>query len=103
MGISSIHRRKALWIGLLLVALLVIAGCAGIEPYEPRDNREEGQEKGLFTGSEGEFVIFRKADEPETGSEASKKSDETPDGEQQKTGSQEKEKKAETRSGEQQP
>ena len=103
MGLSSIHRRKALWIGLFLVALLVISGCAGIEPYEPRDNREEGPEKGLFTGSEGEFVIFRKADEPETGSEASKRSDETADGEQQKTGSQEKEKKAETKSGEQQP
>ena len=103
MGISKTHRRKALWIGLLLVALLVIAGCAGIKPYEPRDNREEGPEKGLFTGSEGEFVILRKADEPETGSEASKRSGETADGEQQKTGSEEREKKAETKSGEQQP
>ena len=101
MGISSIHRRKALWIGLLLVALLVIAGCAGIEPYEPRNNREEGPEKGLFTGSEGEFVIFRKADEPETGSEAKKKSDNTADGEQQKMGSDEK--NSEIKSGEQQP
>ena len=61
MGISRTHRRKALWIGPLLVALLV-TGCAGIKPYEPRDNREEGMEKGLFTGSEGEFVIYRKAD-----------------------------------------
>jgi hypothetical protein len=103
MGISRVHRRKALWIGTLLVALLVIAGCAGIEPYEPRDNREEGPEKGLFTGSEGEFVIFRKADKPETGSEESKRLDETADGEQQKTGSEERQKKAETRSGEQQP
>jgi hypothetical protein len=25
-------------------------------------------ERGLFTGSEGAFVIFRKADDPETGS-----------------------------------
>ncbi len=83
MGISRTHRQKALWIGTLLVALLVIAGCAGIEPYEPRDNREEGPEKGLFTGSEGEFVIFRKADEPETGSEESKKKVETKSGEQQ--------------------
>ena len=103
MGISGIHRRKALWIGTLLVALLVIAGCAGIEPYEPRNNREEGPEKGLFTGSEGEFVIFRKADEPETDSEASKRLDETADGEQQKMGSEEREKKEETKSGEQQP
>jgi hypothetical protein len=100
MGISRIHRRKALWIGPLLVALLV-TGCAGIKPYEPRNNREEGPEKGLFTGSEGEFVIFRKADEPETGSEAGKKSDETADGQQQKMGREEK--KKEIKSGEQQP
>jgi hypothetical protein len=78
-----------------------VDGCAGIKPYEPRDHREEGPEKGLFTGSEGEFVIFRKADEPKTGSEASKRSDETADGEQQKTGSEKK--KSEIKSGEQQP
>jgi hypothetical protein len=100
MGISRTPRRKVLWIGALLVALLV-TGCAGIKPYEPRDHREEGPEKGLFTGSEGEFVIFRKADEPETGSKASKRSDETADNEQQKMGSEEK--KSEIKSGEQQP
>jgi len=100
MGIFGKHRQKALWIGPLLVALLV-AGCAGIKPYEPRDNREEGPEKGLFTGSEGEFVIFRKADEPETGSEAGQRSDETEDGEQQKMGSEGK--KAKIKIGEQQP
>ena len=49
---------RALWIGALLVALLVVAGCAGIEPYEPRNDREEGPEKGLFTGSKGEWVIL---------------------------------------------
>jgi hypothetical protein len=81
MGILRTHRRKVLWIGPLLVALLV-TGCAGIEPYKPRDYREEGMEKGLFTGSEGAFVISIKADEPETGS---------------------KEKKAEPKSREQQP
>ena len=83
MGIIKTHKRKALWIGPLLVALLVI-GCAGIEPYEPRNNREEGPEKGLFTGSEGEFIIFRKADAPETGSETEKRSGETAEDEQQK-------------------
>ncbi len=56
----------------MLVASLVITGCAGIEPYEPRNHREEGPEKGLFTGSEGEFVILRKADEPKKGSEDKK-------------------------------
>ena len=90
MGISITLRRRALWIGLLLVALLV-AGCAGIKPYEPRDNREEGPKKGLFTGSEGEWVIFRKADELKTESEADKSSDETADDEQQKNGQRGKE------------
>ncbi len=103
MGISRTHRRKALWIGTLLVALLVIAGCAGIEPYEPRNNREEGPEKGLFTGSEGEFVIFRKADKPEPGSEDKKSPNEPESAAQTEADSQEKEKKAETKSGEQQP
>jgi hypothetical protein len=82
MGPSKSHKRKALWIIPLLVALIV-AGCAGIEPYEPRDHREDGPEKGLFSGQEGEFVIFRKADESETDSEAGKSSDDTANEEQQ--------------------
>ena len=81
--------------------VLLVAGCAGIKPYEPRDDREEGLQKGLFTGSEGEFVIFRKADEPETGNEVDKRSDEAAEGEQQKMTSEEK--KAKIKSGEQQP
>jgi hypothetical protein len=100
MRISKTHIRKALWIGPLLMALLM-SGCAGIEPYEPRDYREEGPEKGLFTGSEGEFVILRKADELESGSEADKSSNETSSDEQQKMGNEEK--KGKTKSGEQQP
>jgi hypothetical protein len=56
---------------LLLIAV-IMAGCAGIEPFEPRNHREEGPEKGLFTGSEGEFVILRKAEEPEEDSEDKK-------------------------------
>ena len=57
MGISRTLRRKALWIRLLLVELLA-GGCAGIKPYEPRDYRQEGPEKGFFTGSQGEWVIL---------------------------------------------
>ena len=102
MSILRTHRRKVLWIGALLVALL-LTGCSGIKPYETRDQREEGPEKGLVTGSEGEFVIYRKADEPENGSEAGERSDETAEGEQQTTSSEKKEKEAETNSGEQQP
>lgn len=62
MGISSTHGRKALWVAPLLAALLV-SGCAGIEPYEARDYREEGPEQGLFSGEAGEFVIWRKDSE----------------------------------------
>jgi hypothetical protein len=90
MGIFKALRRKALWIVPLLVALL--AGCAGIEPYEPHDYRREGPKRGLFTGSEGEFVIYRRADRPETVSETGKGSDETPAGEQHKLDSEEKKK-----------
>jgi hypothetical protein len=69
-------RRKALWVGPLLVVSLVVTSCGGIKPYEPRNNREEGPEKGLFTGSEGEFIILRKADEPNTSNEDKKNPDE---------------------------
>ena len=83
MGVSIILRRIALWIGPLLVALLV-AGCAGIKPYKPHDYREDGLKSGLFSGSKGEFIIYKKVDEPETGSETGKSSDEAVDDEQQK-------------------
>ncbi|MCG6944503.1 MAG: hypothetical protein LJE87_04060 [Deltaproteobacteria bacterium] len=72
MGINRKPRGKVFWIVALLVALLVISGCGGIKPYEPRNNREEGPEKGLFTGSQGEFVIYRKAEEPKKESEDTK-------------------------------
>ncbi len=60
---------------MLLIAF-IMTGCTGIEPYEPRNNREEGPEKGIFTGSRGEFVILRKADEPKKGSKDKKRPNE---------------------------
>lgn len=57
MGIYRTLGRKALLIGLLLLALLFV-GCADIKPYTPRDYREEGLERGLFTGSQGKWVIL---------------------------------------------
>jgi hypothetical protein len=57
MGIGNQHSRKIRWTAVLLLMVVVMAGCAGIEPYEPRKNREEGPENGLFTGSQGEWVI----------------------------------------------
>lgn len=41
----------------LLLILLLLAGCSGITPYEPRNNREEGPPNGLFSGPEGEFTL----------------------------------------------
>jgi hypothetical protein len=41
----------------LLLACLLAAGCSGITPYHPRNHREEGPERGIFTGSKGEVVI----------------------------------------------
>jgi len=46
-----------------VLALLVVSGCSGIEPLELTNTREEGPEKGLFSGTGGEFVILRRADE----------------------------------------
>ena len=48
-----------------LLALMVIAGCSGIEPFEMTNTREEGPEKGLFSGPDGEFIIHGRADEPD--------------------------------------
>ena len=59
MQMPGILTRDRLWTGLLLTALLA-AGCAGFEPYEARDYREDGPEQGLFSGEDGEFVIYRK-------------------------------------------
>jgi hypothetical protein len=44
----------------LFAVILLVMGCAGVEPYEPRDHREEGPEHGLFSGERGEFVIFKR-------------------------------------------
>jgi hypothetical protein len=53
---GSINR----WIFLLLLTTMFLAGCSGVTPYEPRNNREEGPENGLFSGPGGEFVISPK-------------------------------------------
>ncbi|MGD8542365.1 MAG: hypothetical protein PVI39_08765 [Desulfobacteraceae bacterium] len=44
----------------LLVAAVVLAflvGCAGLQPFEPRNHREEGPDRGVFTGPAGAIVI----------------------------------------------
>ena len=54
----------------MVLALVAVAGCAGIEPYEVRNHREEGPERGLFTGPQGEFVIFSHTGLPKSSQEA---------------------------------
>ena len=61
---------------LYLLALLVIAGCSGIEPLELTNTREEGPERGLFSGSDGEFVIYRGKGEAVTDNEDEHTADE---------------------------
>jgi hypothetical protein len=79
------HSQKVRWTVVLLLIVVIMAGCAGIKPYEPRNHREEGPEDGLFTGSEGEWVILRKADEQEKDSEDKKSSNEAENAAQPKT------------------
>jgi hypothetical protein len=43
---------------IALLALLSIVGCAGIEPYEPVNHREEGPPGGVFSGASGGFTIY---------------------------------------------
>jgi hypothetical protein len=55
-----IKSKFCVWVQSTAVALLlwlIVAGCSSITPYQPRNNREEGPERGIFTGSKGEFVI----------------------------------------------
>ena len=70
-------RRKSMAGPAVLLALLFVAGC-GMEPYEPRNAREEGPERGLFTESQGEFVIFRNGQAPKNESDEAPKSEEKP-------------------------
>jgi hypothetical protein len=86
MRICNKHSRKVRWTVALLLIVVVLTGCAGIKPYEPRNNREEGPEKGLFTGSEGEFVIFQRADEKNNHGDDQKSANETRDNETKDNG-----------------
>ena len=65
-----------------MLIVVFVVGCAGIEHYEPRDNREEGPEKGLSTGSEGEWEILGPK-RPETDKEEKEHPDKPTDGRQQ--------------------
>jgi hypothetical protein len=62
----------------LLLMWLFITACSSITPYQPRNNREEGPEKGAFTGSKGEFVILTPDEPAKKEGTAKKASEEAP-------------------------
>jgi hypothetical protein len=69
--------RVSLAAAVLLLCLLV-TGCSSITPYQPRNNREEGPERGIFTGSKGEFVIPMPGEPAKEEGNAKKASEEAP-------------------------
>jgi len=52
--------RRPRWLHVIgpMTLTLSVTAC-GIEPYRAPDAREEGPGRGLFTGSPGEWVIYR--------------------------------------------
>ena len=51
---------------VVLIATLLIAGCSGIQPFDPPDYKEDPPGNGLLTGSDGEFVIHVKTNQTES-------------------------------------
>ena len=72
------HSSKTRLIMASLLMWLTLMGCSGITPYQPRNHREEGPERGLFTGSKGEFVILVPDEPAKEDGNAKKPSEETP-------------------------
>jgi hypothetical protein len=64
-------------ITLLCAAALLVVNCAGITAYDPPAYDEAPPGRGLFTGAEGEFVIYQKAVEADPDGEANKNEGQT--------------------------
>jgi hypothetical protein len=78
MKLSSTASGRLLRCGpLLMVMALMVGGCTGMEPYEARDEREEGPKQGLFSGSNGEFVIVGSQGKPDSDKQKEKKAETT--------------------------
>jgi hypothetical protein len=76
-----IERKSGGWVSLaaaVLLLCLLVTGCSSIKPYQPRNNREEGPERGIFTGSKGEFVIPMPGEPAKEEGNAKKTSEEAP-------------------------
>jgi len=76
-----IERKSGGWVSLaaaVLLLCLLVTGCSSITPYQPRNHREEGPERGIFTGSKGEFVIPMPGEPAKEEGNAKKTSEEAP-------------------------
>jgi len=76
-----IERKSGGWVSLaaaVLLLCLLVTGCSSIKPYQPRNHREEGPERGIFTGSKGEFVIPMPGEPAKEEGNAKKTSEEAP-------------------------
>jgi hypothetical protein len=76
-----IERKSGGWVSLaaaVLLLCLLVTGCSSIKPYQPRNNREEGPDRGIFTGSKGEFVIPMPGEPAKEEGNAKKTSEEAP-------------------------
>ncbi len=60
------ERRAAIALALALSAAQ-LAACADYKPFQPPNNSAIPEGPGLLTGSEGEWVLFRKTDDEEAG------------------------------------
>jgi hypothetical protein len=77
----AIERKSGGWVSLaaaVLLLCLLVTGCSGITPYQPRNHREEGPERGVFTGSKGEFVIPMPGEPAKEEGSSKKPSEEAP-------------------------
>ena len=54
---------------IILGLAMLVAGCSGIEPYDPPDYKETPPGSGLLTGKDGEFIVYTKNEEQETSGE----------------------------------
>lgn len=78
MPIESKSGGWVLWTAAVLLPCLLVTACSSITPYQPRNHREEGPERGVFSGSKGEFVIPMPGEPAKEDEKAKKTSEETP-------------------------
>lgn len=57
-NLTEFAKISALW-----AVVLMVAGCAGVSPYDPPVHGEPPPTGGLFSGADGEFVIYVHQDE----------------------------------------